>query len=91
MDIAIVWNIVLLLGVGVFIGIMQKLGRMTANRFALIAVAFLSFFAISALHADLIPLSPGATRFEIVLLVGIWALGYPLARWIYGQWHSQNH
>lgn len=89
-DIAFIWNMILLLGVGVFIGIMQKLGRMTANRFALIAVAYLSLFAISALHADPAPLSPGARRFEIALLFGLWILGYAMARWIYGQWHSQD-
>jgi hypothetical protein len=88
MDIAFVWNMVLLLGVGVFIGIMQRLGRMTSNRFALIAVAYLSIFAMSALHADPAPLSPGARRFEVVLLLGIWILGYPMARWIYEQRHS---
>ncbi|HXF84639.1 MAG TPA: hypothetical protein VNK49_04555 [Anaerolineales bacterium] len=91
MEIAFIWNMVLLLGVGVFIGIMQRSGRMTANRFALIAVAYLSYFAMSALHADAAPLSPGAKRFEIGLLFGIWILGYPMARWIYGQWHSQDH
>ena len=90
MDIAFIWNMVLLLGVGVFIGIMQRIGRMTANRFALIAVAYMSFFAMSALHADPAPLSPSAKRFEVVLLLGIWVVGYLLVRWIYGQWHSQD-
>ena len=91
MDIAFIWSMVVLLGVGVFIGIMQRMGKMNASRFALIAIAYLSYFAWSALHANPTPLSPGAKRFEIAFFLGIWILGYPLAHWIYGQLHHQNH
>jgi len=91
MDIQFVWAMILLLGVGTFIGIMRRKQKMTAGKFAFIAVAYLSFFVISAFHADDAPLSPGAMRFEITLVFGIWILGYPIARWFYRQWYSQDH
>lgn len=90
MDAPFILNMILLLGVVVLIRGMERNGRMTANRFGLITVAFLSYFVLSAFHSGTESLSPGAIRFEIFLFFGIWIIGYPLARWMYGQWKPKD-
>ncbi len=90
MDITFIFDMFLLFGICIVMAIMQKKGMLTANRFALILVAYFSYFAISAVNADHLLLSQGDVEFEALLLIGIWIVVYPMARWIYGQWHSRN-
>ncbi|MBV6397626.1 MAG: hypothetical protein HFACDABA_03240 [Anaerolineales bacterium] len=83
-------NMVILLGICIVMAIMQKKGMMTTNRFGLICVAYFSFFALSAMNADRSSLSRGDAEFEALMLLGIWVFVYPMARWLYGKWHSRN-
>ena len=91
METPFVLAIVILFGLCIIMASMQKKGTLTANRFALICVAYFSYFAISAINADHPLLSTGDLKFEIMLLFGIWIFVYPMARWLYGQWNSQSH
>lgn len=90
MDTTFILNMFLLFGMCIVMAIMQRKGMLTANRFSLIVVAYISYFAISAIAANHLLFTKGDLEFGALLLLGIWIIVYPMARWIYRRWHSRN-
>ena len=61
----------------------KKRGELTANRFALLQIAFWSLFVILALLA--FPISNKYTFIAIGFIIVLWIGGFPFARWVYKQ------
>jgi len=70
-------------GMLMFMGNMQKRGKLTEQYFALVQVAYLNLYTLTGFL-----LAPAT--FEVILIFAIitiifWVLGYPFARWVYRQ------
>ena len=60
-----------------------KRGELTANRFAIFQVTYLSLFILTGFLA--ISETFESTIVGIILSILVWVIGYPIARWIYKQ------
>lgn len=80
--------------IGVIVSIVwwqKKHGRLTEKSMALIISCYGTFFIITSIHP--IFLKTGYDEiliYELILLLVIWLLGYPFARWLYRQMNSKK-
>lgn len=88
MDLTIIWLVIALFAVIIFLGVMKKQGKLTEIKFAVILIAYWSYFSLSAMH-----FFSYAWTSKHILLFGLssllvwWTLGYQFARWLYRQFN----
>ena len=89
-NLIIVFNFIILLGLIVGLRRMQKGKRLTANKMALILAGYLSFSFITP-SIPLITINKRVTLIvDIIFLLIIWPIGYPWIRWLYNQFTSMK-
>jgi hypothetical protein len=70
-------------GMLMYMGIMQKRGKLTEQFFALSQVGYFNLYVLTGFL--LTPLTLNITITFVVITIILWILGYPFARWIYRQ------
>ena len=78
-------NMVLLFATGIYMGVLKKNNKLTAKRFAVMAIAYFSFFVVSTIHSFSKTITTQSSLLDIGFLIFLWEIGYPFARWIYRQ------
>lgn len=83
-DLIVVLNFVLLIGLIFFLAAWQKKhGKFAEKKTALVTIGYLSFLIITSLFPLWKVNFKVTVLIEVVLLVIIWGIGYPWARWLY--------
>ncbi len=71
------------LGMLMYMGIMQKRGKLTEQFFALVQVGYFNLYVLTGFLIG--PVTFKVTIALVVVTIILWVLGYPFARWIYRQ------
>lgn len=77
--------------IGLVVSLLQwqkKHGRLSAHKFAVILTGYFSFLFITTLSPYLITHTRVTIVVDIVFLLILWCIVYPLIRWIYSQFDS---
>ncbi|NOH04307.1 MAG: hypothetical protein HND47_21205 [Chloroflexi bacterium] len=85
MDTLFVVNMIGLFGICIYFALMRRANQLTENRFALLSVAYLSYFLVSSIGSMPDADPETSIEFIFILIVLTWVIGYPVARWIYRQ------
>lgn len=86
-------NFVCLLGVVLVAGIgfwSKKHGRLSEKKTALFLIGYLSLLTLTVLYPIFKVPSAQGTATIILLLLALWGIGYPWARWLYRKMTPPN-
>ena len=90
-NLIIVFNFVVLIGLIVVLRRLQKQGWLDANKLDMILNGYFSYSFIT----PLLPLLATNTRVilivDLVFVVILWSVGYPWIHWLYRKFNSRNH
>lgn len=70
-------------GVLMYMGVMQRRGKLTEQFFALVQVGYSNLYVLTGFLIT--PLTLKITMAFITITILLWVLGYPFTRWIYRQ------
>jgi hypothetical protein len=68
----------------------KKHGRLSADKFALLMTGYFTFSFVTTLLPYLVNYTRVTVVVDAVFLLVLWCVGYPLFRWIYGQFVSSK-
>ena len=91
MNLIIVFNFVVLIGLIIVLRRPQKQGWLDGNKLALILNGYFSYSFVTPLLPLLITNTRVILIVDIVFLVILWAVGYLWIRWLYQKFSSRNH
>ena len=77
------------IGMLIYMGILQKRGKLTEQFFALSQLGYLNLYMLTGFLIS--PLTPKVTLVFLLLMIILWVVGYPFARWLYRQIFQKNN
>lgn len=88
MHLILMFNFIILIGLVAGLSRWQiKHGRLTPHNFSMLLTGYFSFSFITTMLPLLITNVSVTIIVDIVYLLLLWCFGYPLFRWIYGQFN----
>lgn len=66
----------------------SKYGKLNEKQAALVIIGYLSFFTVTIFSPLLITFPTEAMLLDAILLLILWGVGYPWARWLYRRYRS---
>lgn len=70
-------------GMLLYMGIIQKRGKLTEQFFALVQVGYFNLYILTGFLIT--PVTSRVTVVFVLITIILWVIGYPFARWVYRQ------